>query len=232
MNQNIDTENLKLLFGIKVKSYRTAQGLSLQALSKKTGMAVSYLSEIESGKKYPKPEKLIQMAQALDIDYDALVSIKADKSLDPFVALINSDLIRQFPFHLFGIRAADIVGLFKNNADHANAFLQTFLQISRVYDLSLENFLFSALRTYLRQHKNYFPELEAAAEAFALNNGLAGDHPGYDRFKALLEEGYGYVIDETVLAVHPELSEFRSVLQAEGRLAVNGGLMPSFMGSH
>lgn len=225
MNNPIDTENLKLLFGIKIKSYRTDQGFSLQALSKKSGLAVSYLSEIESGKKYPKPEKMIALAKALNVDYDALVSIRSDKKLDPFAALINSELLRQFPFHLFGITSADIVGLFKNNAAHANDFLQTFLQISRVYDLSLENFLFAALRTYLRQHKNYFPDLEKKAAAFADRHGMSRKKLTYCRLKALLEKEYNYLIDETALADHPELKGFRSVFQGEGRLAINSRLM-------
>ena len=225
MNQEINPDNLKLLFGIKVKSYRTRQSLSLQALAKRTGMAVSYLSEIESGKKYPKPGKLISLAKALDVDYDTLVSARVDKSLDPFAALINSDLIRQFPFHLFGIAPGDIVGLFKNNALHANAFLQTFLQISRVYDLSLDNFLFAALRTYLRQHRNYFKEIEKEAAAFVTRHVLTIEKGTFRHLKGLLEKEFGYTVDDAILADHPELREFRSVFAGDGHLAVNPRLM-------
>ena len=172
MMQNINTENLKIIFGLKVKSFRTERELSLKELSIKSGIAVSYLSEIESGKKYPKPEKMISLARALGVEYDSLVSSTVDKSLDPFTALINSELIKQFPFHLFGISAHDILGLFKNDPENAHAFLQTFLQISRAYDMSLENFLFAALRTFQRQHNNYFADLETLANQFARENGL------------------------------------------------------------
>lgn len=227
MNPDINTENLKLLFGIKVKAYRNQIKLSLQALSKRTGIAVSYLSEIESGKKYPKPEKLIRLAKGLGVSYDALVSLQTDKSLHPFVDLINSDLIQQFPFHLFGIAASDIIGLFKNNPDHAHAFLQTFLQITRAYDLSLDNFLFAALRTYLKQHKNYFPDLETSAGEFANHHGIVHKTIGYDVLKSLLEKEYGYRIDESILVSHSNLSQFRSVLLNEKHLAVNSQLLPS-----
>jgi transcriptional regulator with XRE-family HTH domain len=183
MTQLMNERNLKIIFGIKIKSYRTHLGLSLQELSKKTGMAVSYLSEIESGKKYPKPEKLIRLAQALEVDYDTLVSTKVSKNLDPFAALINSDLIKQFPFHLFGISASDILGLFKNNPEHAHAFLQTFLQISRAYDMSLDNFLFAALRTYVRQCKNYFPDLENLAKQYAHQQEIDSLTPSFIQLK-------------------------------------------------
>ncbi|MDX2509557.1 MAG: helix-turn-helix domain-containing protein [Desulfobacterales bacterium] len=223
---SMETENIKIIFGIKVKSFRTEQGLSLQELSKKAGLAVSYLSEIESGKKYPKPEKLIRLAHALKVEYDVLVSLKVDKSLDPFAALINSELIKQFPFHLFGISARDILGLFKNNPQNAQAFLQTFLQISRAYDMSLENFLFAALRTFQRYHNNYFPDLEKLANHYASQNGLDGKTTSFDQLKRILQEKYLYRIDESELARHPVLSGFRSIYRGKGLLSINSGLLP------
>ena len=223
----MNTENLKIIFGIKIKSFRTEKGLSLRELSKKAGIAVSYLSEIESGKKYPKPTKLISLARALGIEYDALVSLKVDKSLDPFTALINSELIKQFPFHLFGISAADILGLFKNDPESAHAFLQTFLQISRAYDMSLENFLFAALRTFQRNHNNYFPELEKLASQYALQNGIDSNTTTFGQLRKILEERYGYRISDSELSDHPVLSFFRSVYRGQGELVINGRLLAS-----
>jgi len=227
MTQPMNEENIKIIFGIKIKSYRANLGLSLQELSKKSTIAVSYLSEIESGKKYPKPEKLIRLAQALGVDYDTLVSTKVSKNLDPFAALINSDLIKQFPFHLFGISASDILGLFKNNPEHAHAFLQTFLQISRAYDMSVENFLFAALRTYVRQCNNFFPDLENLANQYARQLEIDGHKPSFLQLKMILEESHSYTIEETELTQHPELNSLRSVLRGNGILSINGNLLAS-----
>jgi transcriptional regulator with XRE-family HTH domain len=227
MNQTMNTENLKIIFGIKIKSYRTELGLSLLKLSKKTGLAVSYLSEIESGKKYPKPDKLIRLADALGVTYDALVSTKLNKTLDPFAALINSELIKQFPFNLFGISAGDILGLFKNHPENAHAFLQTFLEISHIYDMSLENFLFTALRTFQRQQRNYFPELENLANHFARQHDIDVKPPTLDQLRKILHQNYSYKIDETELSLHPVLKEFRSILRGEGSLSINDKLLPT-----
>ena len=227
MTQLMSEENLKIIFGIKIKSYRTHLGFSLQELSKKTTIAVSYLSEIESGKKYPKPEKLIRLAQALGVDYDILVSTKVSKDLDPFAALINSDLVRQFPFHLFGISASDILGLFKNSPENAHAFLQTFLQISRAYDMSLENFLFAALRTYVRQCNNYFPDLENLANRYSSSLELDSQTPSFSQLKKILQEKHGYTVEETELTEHLDLNGFRSVLRGSDLLSINGKLLSS-----
>lgn len=227
MAQSMSEENLKIIFGIKIKSYRMQLGLSLQELSNKSSIAVSYLSEIESGKKYPKPEKLIRLAQALEVDYDTLVSTKVSKNLDPFAALINSDLIKQFPFHLFGISAGEILGLFKNNPDNAHAFLQTFLQISRAYDMSLENFLFAALRTYIRQHGNFFPDLESKAKQYVRHMETEGQTPSFAELRKTLQDNYGYRVEEGELTENPDLNELRSVLRGKGELSINGKLLDS-----
>lgn len=227
MMKTMKPENLKIIFGIKIKTFRTEQGLSLQELSKKSGIAVSYLSEIESGKKYPKPDKLLSLAQALGVEYDALVSLKLNKALDPFTELLNSELIRQFPFHLFGISARDILGLFKNHPENAHAFLQTFLQIGRAYDMSLENFLFAALRTYQRLHHNYFTGLEDTAEKFARQHGLDNKTPGFEQLKKILHEKHSYRIEEQELSRHPDLKNFRSIFRGNGFLSVNDRLLPS-----
>lgn len=220
-------QNLKIILGIKVKSFRDQLGYSLQELSTKSGIAVSYLSEIESGKKYPKPEKILQLAAALDVDFDVLVSAKVDKRLNPFAALLNTDLLKQFPFHLFGLSTGDILGLFKNSPEDAHAFLQTFLQISRAYDMTLENFLFAALRTYIKQQNNYFADLEEKAEEWLANSTFSGKTGGYEELAEILQDLYGYTIEESGLAEHPVLKSLRSVLRQEKTLSINSELLPS-----
>lgn len=225
MANTTNSENLKIIFGIKLKTFRTEQGFSLQELSRKSGIALSYISEIESGKKYPKPEKLIKLAQALGVDYDDLVSLRVDKSLDPFAALIDSELIQQFPFHLFGISARDILGLFKNNPENAHSFLQTFLQISRAYDMSVETFLFAALRTFQRLHNNYFPDLETLAKKFTDENGASAETPSYDQLKEILERRYSYRIEEDELSQNSALKNFRSIYRGDNYLSINDKLL-------
>ena len=170
---------------------------------------------------------MIRLAEALEVDFDTLVSTKVSKDLDPFAALINSELIKQFPFHLFGISASDILGLFKNNPENAHAFLQTFLQISRAYDMSVETFLFAALRTYVKQCNNYFPDLENLANRYARSMEIDSRTPSFTELKKILEENHAYTVEETELAEHPDLNRLRSVLRGNGMLSINGKLLSS-----
>jgi XRE family transcriptional regulator, fatty acid utilization regulator len=43
---------------LKLKQLRQEKRMSLSALASKSNLSVSYLNEIESGKKYPKADKL------------------------------------------------------------------------------------------------------------------------------------------------------------------------------
>ena len=61
------TPNAKIILGLKVKQLRQHKNMSFVELSKAAGMSVSYLNEIEKGKKYPKPDKLKSLAQALGV---------------------------------------------------------------------------------------------------------------------------------------------------------------------
>ena len=83
-------DNLRYIFGFKLKQIRQKKGLGLKELSKLTGLSISYLSEIEKGLKYPKPEKIFALSEALDVSFESLVSIKTDEELNPLKDLINS----------------------------------------------------------------------------------------------------------------------------------------------
>jgi SOS-response transcriptional repressor LexA len=64
-----------LAFGQEVRRARTNRGLTLDGLAAATGMAKSYLSQIETGyAPPPRDEKIRKIAQALGQDEDALVA--------------------------------------------------------------------------------------------------------------------------------------------------------------
>ena len=192
---------------------RQERDLSLAALSKRAGLAVSYLSEIEKGKKYPKPEKLLSLCNALGLAYDELVSLEVDQKLDPLADLLDSDFMREFPFELFGIEPREILDLFRDAPEHARAFLQTFLVITSSYDVSVESFLLAALRTYQQMRRNFVPELEREAESTRKGNPAWGPRPTSDELGDLLVREHGYRIDDSRLGGDPTLQEFRSVFR-------------------
>ncbi|TAE30291.1 MAG: XRE family transcriptional regulator [Candidatus Kapaibacterium sp.] len=210
---SVSGENLRIILGIKLKQLRTEKKLSLKEVSEQTDLSISYLSEIEKGKKYPKPEKIIALAESLGTTFDELVTLKVDESLNPLTAILNSPMLREFPFEMFGIEQQDIMDLFSASPAKAGALLKTFLEIIRGYDMSVEHFILAALRSYQKIHLNYFEDLEHAAERFQNEMRWKNKAPlQTEALRAALEERYSYIIDTTTLVSHPELQKFRTVL--------------------
>ncbi len=222
-------ENLRLILGLKVKRLRSAREESLSDLAARSGLSISYLSEIENGRKYPKPEKLIGLARALGVPFEELVSPQLSGELDALKVLFDSDFIQEFPFEHFGLDPSDLVSLLSNDPARAAAFVQTFLEIGRSYDMQVEQFLFAALRSYQTLHGNYFPDLEEAASAYRASRGWRTSREAQVGLRRVLEEEHGYEIDEETLASDPDLEGFRSVY-VDGerpRLLVNPRLVRS-----
>ena len=202
-------DRLRLILGAKLRTLRQERKLSLQALSKKAGLSVSYLSEIEQGKKYPKPDKLIDLAHALSVPYDDLVSLRVDRGLDAVKAAIESPLVQRFPFELFGIEPQEVLRLLAGMPAQSAALVRAVGDVTRAYDARIEHFLFAALRAYQQAHHNHFPDLERAADRL---RARLGDGPmDAPTLRRALEERHAYRIDTETLAGHAELGHLRSV---------------------
>ncbi len=223
-------ENVRVIFGMKLRRFREQLGYTLKTLAQRTGLSPSYLTEIEKGKKYPKAEKILRLAKALDLSFDDLVSLKLEHQLNPLTGLLDSPLMQQFPFQLFGIAPRDVIDLVTRSPNEASALIRTLGEIATSYDMRVEHFFYAALRSYQEAHQNHFAELEDAADAFAAEQGWDCTQPlAEGLLRGVLTDIYGYVLDDRTLDDYPKLQGFRSVLAASDppRLLLNSKLMPA-----
>jgi transcriptional regulator with XRE-family HTH domain len=226
----MNSDDLRLILGVKLKQLRQEKGYTLKEFAEKANLSFSYLSEIEAGKKYPKPEKIIELAKALNIAVDELISTKVDDRLNSLTALLDSPLIREFPFQFFGIAPREVVHLITHSPQEAGALIRTFLEVGQSYDVRVEQFLFAALRSYQKMHHNYFEDLENAAAAFiAEHRWPAKPAISLKRLKTVLTQEYGCILDDAALHHYPELRGFRSIwLDGKSpRLLLNPKLLPA-----
>lgn len=223
-------ENLRFILGLKLKHFRQKKGMSLKDLADRTKISISFLSEIEKGKKYPKPEKLVQMASALEVAFDDLVSLRVDKELGALTSLLDSPLLNEFPFELFGITPRDLIELMTNSPSKAGAFIRTFLEIGETYDMRVEHFLLAALRSYQKMNNNYFEELETAARQFmAKQKWKPRPVLEFETLRSVFRDRYGFTIEESTFERFPALVGFRSIW-LEGipeKLVINKNLKPN-----
>lgn len=200
--------------------------MSLNQLAQLSGLSVSYINEIEKGKKYPKADKLLALAKAMAVDYDALVSLKLSKRLEPIAELLQSNILNELPLELFGIDSASLLELLSSAPSKVSAFIGTLIEIARNYNMSVEQFYLTALRTYQEMHNNYFAELEEAAEQFQSELGSTEVHGlSHTTLSTLLQERYGYQIELIDTKKQPEFSGLRSFMIPKGkRLLINNRL--------
>lgn len=205
-------QNEKIILGLKFKQLRQAKKMSFADLAQASGLSVSYLNEIEKGKKYPKEDKLQSLAAVLDVSFTELTSLTLQKNLAPVTELLESNFLNDLPLDVFGIELSKVVEIIANAPARVGAFISTLLEISRNYALREENFYFGALRSYLELHNNYFEDLEEAAAAFCADHALPAERPlNPEILRRLLESEYGYKVVEGGLDDYPELHNLRSV---------------------
>lgn len=218
--------NERIIFGLKIKQLRQARGHNFADFAKQTGMSISYLNEIEKGKKFPKGDKITLLATALGVEAEELTSLELDKNLGPVADLLSSNFLNELPLDLFDIDLAKVVEIIANAPLKVGAFISTLVELSRNYALAEENFYFGALRAYLELNNNYFEEIEQAVADFAECNNLPNEpHVPVDLLARFLENLYGYTIIENGLVDYPELSDIRSVyLPKAKKLLLNAKL--------
>ncbi|MFN7118933.1 MAG: helix-turn-helix domain-containing protein, partial [Saprospiraceae bacterium] len=201
-----------IIFGLKLKQLRQASGRSFAELAEQAGMSVSYLNEIEKGKKYPKEDKIQVLAAVLGTTVEELTSMELDKSLEPVTELLQSNFLNELPLDMFGIELSKVVEIIASAPARVGAFISTLLEISRNYALKEENFYFGALRSYLELHNNYFPDIEQEVDRFVALYQVPLERPLSAEFlKRLLEERFGYKIIENGLDAYSELSNLRAL---------------------
>ena len=217
----MEEEYIRLVFGLKLKQARTQRELSLFDLAKLTGLSKSYLNEIEKGKKYPKTDKIVVLADKLAVSYDSLVSLKLDKKLAPVGELLQSNILKELPLELFGVKESDVIDIVANAPTKVNAFIATIIEIAKHYNFGKENFYLAALRSYQEAHHNYFPELEKAVIAFAQAHHLdLTQSVSSEVLAGILVDTYHYQIDHEGLVEHAHYDNLRSVYLPNSRRLV------------
>ncbi|MFK7970006.1 MAG: helix-turn-helix domain-containing protein [Bacteroidia bacterium] len=217
-------EQVRLIFGLKLRQIRAEKDLSLLGLSKITGLSKSYLNEMEKGKKYPKPDKILALAQALEKPFDEMVSMKLTGKMAPLGDIIMSGILKEIPLELFGIDAHNLIDIIAGAPEKVTAFIGTLFEIARNSDVTRESFYLAALRSYQESRGNYFPDIEAEAKKFAQRYqlDLTGKLTSTDLEEILTEE-FGYSIDYDRLGKEDYPEEIRSVyIPLEKRLLIAG----------
>ncbi|MGB6036902.1 MAG: helix-turn-helix domain-containing protein [Cryomorphaceae bacterium] len=212
-------EQIRMTFGLKLKQTRNNKDLSLFGLAKKTGLSKSYLNEIEKGKKYPKPDKIVAIAQALDTTYEEMVNMKLTGKMAPLSDIILSGVLKELPLELFGIEESRLIDIIASAPDKTTTFIGTLFEIARHRNISREDFYLSALRSYQEAHRNYFGDLEGEVNSFVKRYHVETDKKIKSAdLQEILTEEFGYKVDYETLDPGEHLGQIRSVFNPKEKI--------------
>ncbi|MBO8141295.1 MAG: helix-turn-helix domain-containing protein [Firmicutes bacterium] len=203
---------IHIIFGLKLRQARLSKGMSVTELAERAGMSASYVTEIEKGRKYPKADKIMRLAEALGYEYDQLVSLRLEPPLSFLETPLTSQLLQDFPLELFGVDPSTIVEVLTRSPAEMSALVKALQDIARGYAIREEHFYLAALRSYQEFHQNYFPDLEQQAREFAAGAGLGEQVPRVEEaLLRILNERFGYRIGSIPADQYPSLAAYRAV---------------------
>ena len=204
----------KIIFGLKVRQLRKQKALSFADLSATSGMSISYLNEIEKGKKYPSKARLEKLASALGVTIGSLEGEVNDRNFEPIVQLLRSNFLNELPLDVFGIDLSKIAELISDAPTKVSAFISTILEIANNYAVKEEHFYLSALRSYQELHANYFADIEEMATEFLKENNLTGKKTlSIENLETLLSSQFKTKIDVLDVQNNHNLESIRSLYQ-------------------
>ena len=208
--------NKKIILGLKVKQARVLKKLSFSDLAGKTGLSISYLNEIEKGKKYPKEDKIKLLSDALEVSIEELTSLQLKGFLAPLGQLLKSNFLNELPLDLFGIELNKVVNIIANSPQKVGAFISTLVELSRTYEFREDNFYFRALRAYQEMNLNYFQDIEDEIERFVVEFKVPiGSAVPAEFLEDILRKKFGYTVKLNGLDEYEELKNVRSVFVAK-----------------
>lgn len=189
--------------GQELRKRRLAAGLKQADLAQRLGISPAYLNLIEKGKRTAHFPLIVKALGLLGHDLDsfmgALGEARPDDALrllldDPLARTLDlddEDLARLEAAPKAATTIAALFNLYKNT----RAQLDTAIARLSAGELAPADYAPSdEVRDFLQAHKNYFPELEAEAEAMRARAGL-GRRMLSDQVAAMLEREFGLRVE-------------------------------------
>lgn len=164
-------------------------------------MSPSYLNEIEKGKKYPRTEKILLLANALGEKLEDLISLELKKEFQLVQQLIDKKFLTGIPFDIFGIPSSTVFELLADHPKKMHALVGTLIEIARSHQIEVDDLLFALLRAYLDMHNNYFPSIEAEVNLARTKFNLDWNLPARqlkEKLVRILQENFKVKVHESV----------------------------------
>lgn len=198
---NMDLQNEKIFAGARLRRLRRERSLTQADAADMLGLSPSYLNLLERNQRPLTARVLLAVAAAFDIDVRSLAE-GSDRQLvtdleaaaaDPALAVLGLDRTELTELAESQPRAAEALTLlhqaYRNAADSSADLAAQLEGGDRAGQLSPTE----AVRNAIDKRHNYFPKLEAAAEAFGSELKLTPDNRS-TALEERLKDAHGIIV--------------------------------------
>ncbi len=178
----------KILAGPRLKRLRRERGLTQASMAAELAVSPSYLNLMERNQRPITVPMLVRLTDVYGIDPREFMEDRADAAVKAIEQVLADTLFRDAPVSRVELHDA---------AEYAPSLIAAMQRLYRAYTAAQETsearLLATAradrvdslpgddpverVRTILHDHRNYFPELDELAEAFASDLALEGSDP-------------------------------------------------------
>jgi transcriptional regulator with XRE-family HTH domain len=204
-----------LVLGRRLRHHRRERGLTLDQLGSAVGRPAPYLSLLENGKKEPRVNLVLQLAQALEVDISELLDPRPPNRRDALeIALLRSQDTALFDsLDLPAVKPS--AKLDNETLTHLVGLHDALRERSKLGSVGSDEVRRAngEVTAWLRQHDGYLPEVEAEARRALDSSGYPGEGPFSSRNLLDLTDRAGF-------AIHPvdDMPSFaRSVIDLDHR---------------
>ncbi len=205
----------KLLIGPRVRRLRRTLGITQAQMAEDLGVSASYINLIEANQRPISAKLLLTLAQVYDFNLSDVGG-----SMDARLVSELMDVVRDPTLELAGVGKSEVEEVVNASPDMARAFLRIY---GRHRDLAMRQYSdanlladrekvevleesarsVDAVREYFHSHRNYFAELDEAAESFSAELFLSTDEP-HTALTDRLKTRHGYRVRIVPTDVMPD----------------------------
>jgi len=91
----MEGKELRTVFGRNIKCYRNRRNWSLADLAEHANISVNFLGDIERGNKWPRPDSLVKIADALEVKVFELFQ-EEDARINPTTQTLMNRFVKDF----------------------------------------------------------------------------------------------------------------------------------------
>jgi len=197
---------VEMALGAKVRALRRSQRITQAELARRLGISASYLNLIEHNRRGFTADLLVRLARILPVDLKAMSPDNDDRAVAELLEVLGDPLFESFDLiatemrelattHPAAVQAIlRLYEAYREARDAAGTLAAKLSDGDALEGMPQARFPTEEVSDLLQRHLNYFPELEAGAEALSRDAHLDDADTTFANLATFLQRTHGVAV--------------------------------------